>query len=358
MKKSVLIIGAGPSGLVAMKELTEKGHTVTCLEKSAYIGGVFAKDKTYPTMFLTISNLLMAFSDFLPTDSKTIAYMSATEYLQYLEDYTSHFKLLEYIKFNTEVVHAKLDKSTSTWTVTTKTDGVEINEVYTSDTLIVATGSNHHPKMVDLPGYTGEVTHSADYRDASMFKGKNVLVVGVGESGSDVANDISKVSNSCTIWSRRYVTLGPRYLSMVGDPNYNEEELLKTKANRSDKVNIFLESITTNRLAGWLPGWYFALIRQIIWKKQKNPKTTPFTLLADWSRNATEHVYFRADQAGLVTKNGNLSVAHAQGRLNSVVSKTAKFNNQKVTFPEVIWYNEAVPLCEKSIDNIDHIVLC
>ena len=350
-KKHVVIIGAGPSGLVAMKELIEQGHSVTCLEKSAYIGGAFAKDMVYSTLYLTISNLLMAFSDFTPKDhNSTINYSSAQEYLKYLEDYTTHFKLWDYIQLGTQVIHASMDKSTGQWVVKTT------NKVYTADVLIVATGANHTPKIIDLPGYTGKVTHSADYREASSFKDQNVLVIGVGESSSDLANDISKVAKSCTVWSRKHIVLGPRYLTMVEDKQYDEEELLHTSAARPDKVNIFLESITTNRLAGWLPCWYYGFIRQIIWKKQDT--TTPFTLVADWSRLASENVFFRADQAGVVTKNGSLSVAHAAGRLNTIVSKSAQFNGRKVTFPETTWSNGIVPLCEKTIDDIDHIVLC
>jgi cation diffusion facilitator CzcD-associated flavoprotein CzcO len=282
MKKHVIIIGAGPSGLVAMKELVEKGHTVTCLEKSAYIGGAFAKDKVYQTLYLTISNLLMAFSDFVPKDhNSTISYSSTQQYLTYLEEYTTHFKLWDYIKLQTQVTHASIDKSTGKWVVKTKkTEGMG-EETYSSDVLIVATGANHLPKVIDLPGYTGKVTHSADYREESSFKGLNVLVVGVGESSSDLANEISKVAKKCTVWARKHTLLGPRYLTIIEDKKFNEEELLQTSANRADKVNIFLETATTNRLAGWLPLWYFGLIRQIIWIKRKD--ITPMTLVADWS---------------------------------------------------------------------------
>ena len=51
-KKHVIIIGAGPSGLVAIKEMLYKGHHVTCLEQSQYIGGAFAQDKVYDTLYL------------------------------------------------------------------------------------------------------------------------------------------------------------------------------------------------------------------------------------------------------------------------------------------------------------------
>jgi cation diffusion facilitator CzcD-associated flavoprotein CzcO len=244
---------------------------VICLEKSAYFGGAFAKDKVYQTLYLTISNLLMAFSDFIPKDhNSTISYSSAQEYLSYLEEYTTHYKLWDFIKFNSEVIHATIDKNTGKWILKTNildiTRGGKEEVLYTSDILIVATGANHKPKVIDLPGYTGKVSHSSDYRDASSFQDQNVLVIGVGESSSDLANDISEVAKSCIVWSRKHVVLGPRYLSRVEDKNYNEEKLLHTSSTRTDKVNIFLETITTNRLAGWLPSWYFGLIRQIIWK--------------------------------------------------------------------------------------------
>jgi dimethylaniline monooxygenase (N-oxide forming) len=234
-------------------------------------------------------------------------------------------------------------------------DGKVIVDI-TSDVLIVATGANHEPRYIDLPGYTGEVSHSVDYRDASPFRGKNVMVIGVGESSSDMTHDIAAVAKSCSVWSRHHIVLGPRFLTMVDDPAYDEAKLLQTQSKRHDKVNIFLETITTNRLAGWLPLWYYALIRQIIWKKQD--QVTPFTLLADWSRITTQDVYFRADQAGIVTKNGSLSVSYARGTIHSIVSKTVKFDDKKVIFPDTIWFDGIVPSSEKSIEEVDHILLC
>ena len=363
-KKNVLVIGAGPSGLVAMKELMEKGHDVICLEKSSQIGGAFASDKIYDTLYLTISNLLMAFSDFLPTDDGnsgaggrrgTISYSSAPEYLNYLNEYTTHFQLWDRIRFNTKVVHAKINAETGQWNVQAEQEGKVIVN-FKSDILIVATGANHEPRYIDLPGYTGEVSHAVDYRDARPFRGKNVLVVGVGESSMDMSHDIASVAKSCSVWSRRYVAFGPRFLTMVDDPTYDEAKLLQTQSQRHDKVSIFLETATTNRLAGWLPLWYYALIRQMLWKKKD--KVTPFTLLADWSRLVSKDVYFRADQSGIVTKNGNLSVAHAQGTIHSIVSKTAKFHGKTVTFPNTIWCDGIVPPCEKTIEEIDQILLC
>jgi NADPH-dependent glutamate synthase beta subunit-like oxidoreductase len=61
-KKHICVIGAGASGLTAIKELTALGHKVTCLEMSVRIGGVYTK--SYDSTLLTTSSLLTAFSDY------------------------------------------------------------------------------------------------------------------------------------------------------------------------------------------------------------------------------------------------------------------------------------------------------
>mmetsp|Transcript_21590 Transcript_21590/g.50080 ORF Transcript_21590/g.50080 Transcript_21590/m.50080 type:complete len:90 (+) Transcript_21590:167-436(+) len=82
VSQKVLILGAGPSGLVALKEMREKGHDAHILEKSQLIGGVFSRDK-YSAYNLTISNHLMSFSDFPPQEGLRIS--SKDEYCDYLE---------------------------------------------------------------------------------------------------------------------------------------------------------------------------------------------------------------------------------------------------------------------------------
>ena len=62
--KRIVIIGAGPCGLAALKEMLAAGHEATIIERSAVLGGTFASAKAYPNLHLTISNWLMAFSDF------------------------------------------------------------------------------------------------------------------------------------------------------------------------------------------------------------------------------------------------------------------------------------------------------
>ena len=80
--KRVVIIGAGPCGLVALKEMLDGGHEAVLFERSATLGGAFASAAMYQNLHLTISNWAMAFSDF--PDSGRLCYPSAGNYLRYL----------------------------------------------------------------------------------------------------------------------------------------------------------------------------------------------------------------------------------------------------------------------------------
>ena len=79
--KRVVIIGAGPCGLAALKEMREAGHDAVAIDKGRGLGGVFssAEDNAYENLYLTISNMMMAFSDFPPEDLR-LKYSPAGEY--------------------------------------------------------------------------------------------------------------------------------------------------------------------------------------------------------------------------------------------------------------------------------------
>lgn len=74
MRKRVAIIGAGPCGLVALKEALEGGHDATLFERTSLLGGVFASPKTYHELHLTISNWAMPFSNFPDTSKVTLPF--------------------------------------------------------------------------------------------------------------------------------------------------------------------------------------------------------------------------------------------------------------------------------------------
>ena len=88
---------------------------------------------------------------------------------------------------------------------------------------MVCNGHHHIPRYPDYPGkFTGEYLHSHDYKSASPFKDKDVLVIGGGNSACDVAVETSRVSKSTSISWRRGYHLIPKFLFGFGPiTNFN-----------------------------------------------------------------------------------------------------------------------------------------
>jgi cation diffusion facilitator CzcD-associated flavoprotein CzcO len=144
--RRVLVVGAGPSGLVALKELRAVGLIAVAVDGRDQIGGIFARNSsvTYDDLYLTTPNMFMAFSDFPPTEN-TVKYWSKEEYIEYLDRYADHFGLRPFIQLETYVEEAKLVEETGSWLVRSSHRGTTTTEIY--DYLIVATGANQTPHI-------------------------------------------------------------------------------------------------------------------------------------------------------------------------------------------------------------------
>ena len=215
MKKTIAIIGAGPCGLVALKGTLASGHNATLFERTASLGGVFASAAIYPNLHLTILNWAMGFSDF--PDEARLQYPTAEHYLQYLRKYAKHFDLDRHIRYHTEVRSASLNDNGRWLVCISDTSGGE--EQHSFDALIVATGANQVPKPIpsELSDFTGRTIHSAEYNAAFQSEAKEkqlrVLIVDSGESAADVSADLSTLSIHVSVWLRRPMCIGPRYLN-------------------------------------------------------------------------------------------------------------------------------------------------
>ncbi|MDE1463768.1 flavin-containing monooxygenase [Spartinivicinus poritis] len=212
--KDVCVIGAGISGLCTIKELLEQNHRVTCYESSNTIGGAFNAacegGKAYRTMRLTISNYFMAYSSFPPRIIEDRYYWSALEYIKYLSEYADHFKLYDHIIFNHQVIH--INTKAIRPTVTVKTDkGLVENKVF--DYVVICSGANaseHVPQFNGQDTYTGKIIHSSMF-DQYSYRGKRVLCIGLGETGSDVCHLIAQQADSCTVAVRNLPSVVRRY---------------------------------------------------------------------------------------------------------------------------------------------------
>jgi dimethylaniline monooxygenase (N-oxide forming) len=189
-----IVIGAGPGGITATKELLEKGFKDTiCLEQASELGGVFSK--SYDNLVLTSSVTFSMFSDFWVGEGKSHHFWTKSEAVDYWTAYATHFKVMDHIRFESKVEKVQQNKD-GTWNIT-----LSSNEQLQCQHLVMAIGNNNIPKFPDWKNEISQVpfSHSKDYKNAEPFKGKNVLVVGGGESGSDVAYEISQVANKCWV---------------------------------------------------------------------------------------------------------------------------------------------------------------
>lgn len=222
--QNVCVIGAGPSGLVVTKELLDEGHEVTCFEKFHDIGGVFLyspeKGGVYDNTLLTISNYLMAFSDYFKIGDSS-KYWHHTEYFDYLKGYVENFQLLKKARFHFNTKVASIKREGNKWAVTT--EGA-INGTQLYDAVAICSGTHQKPNIPVYPGQESspiKIVHSESYKRARgdpRFDGKRVVCVGGGETGADVSAEIAEVASKAWISLRRTPYVVPRNIWALGNP--------------------------------------------------------------------------------------------------------------------------------------------
>ncbi|MFD1814342.1 flavin-containing monooxygenase [Rhodococcus gannanensis] len=216
----VCIIGAGPSGITTAKRLKDHGIPYDCFEASDEVGGNWyyknpnGMSACYQSLHIDTSKWRLAFEDF-PVPAEWPDFPHHSLLFQYFKDYVDHFGLRETITFDTSVDHAERGAD-GLWTVTLST-----GETRAYDALIVCNGHHWDPNTPDYPGrFDGTLIHSHDYNDPFDpidMRGKNVVVVGMGNSGLDIASELSQrfLAKSLTVSARRGVWVLPKYLKGV-----------------------------------------------------------------------------------------------------------------------------------------------
>ena len=178
---TTLIIGAGPAGLAMAGQLAHRKLPFTVLEASEHIG--FSWRNHYDRLHLHTVKQYSALPH-LPYPANHPTYVSRLQVVEYLEQYAAHFGIKP--KFNQNVVGIRRGTN-GQWQVQTQTDTFE------ADRVIVSTGYNRVPNVPELPGqrnFRGIVWHSREYRNGAPFRAENVLVVGMGNTGAELALDL------------------------------------------------------------------------------------------------------------------------------------------------------------------------
>lgn len=217
-KNRVCVIGAGPSGITAIKNLLDQGIDVVAYDFNSEVGGnwIFNEEESHSSVFETThiisSKTLSQYEDFTFDDfEKGIPdYPSHDQLRRYFQAYARKFNLYPHIQFRTLVKHCRLNAE-GQWEVTFVREGAESTEVFSH--LVVCNGHHWQPRYPKYPGeFTGEFLHSHAFKKAEPFRDKRVLVIGGGNSACDVAVETSRVSAQTTISWRRGYRIIPKFL--------------------------------------------------------------------------------------------------------------------------------------------------
>ncbi|XP_073499100.1 flavin-containing monooxygenase 5-like isoform X2 [Phyllobates terribilis] len=213
---TVAVIGAGASGLAAIKCCLDEGLKPTCFEKSEDIGGLWRykfnseddRASIYKSVIINTSKEMMCYSDY-PIPEHFPNYMHNSKIMEYFQMYAEKFNLLNHIQFKTTVCSIKRSPNFSTsgqWTVTTEKDGEQ--EVTLFDAVMICTGHHTFPNLPlsSFPGtehFKGQYLHSRDYKLPDTFKDKRIVVIGIGNSGGDIAVELSRTAQQVFLSTRR-----------------------------------------------------------------------------------------------------------------------------------------------------------
>ena len=206
---NVCIIGAGPAGLAAARNLTLRNIQYTQFERHTGVGGIWDIDNPGTPMYNSahfISSRSMAGYYGFPMPDHYPDYPGQRLILEYTNNFTDAYDLRRKITFSMGV--KDVAKAGDGWKVTTE-NGQSQNFTH----VICTSGHTWKPNMPTYAGeFTGETMHSVDYREASLFEGKRVLVVGAGNSACDIACDAAQSADAAFISMRRGYHFVPKHI--------------------------------------------------------------------------------------------------------------------------------------------------
>jgi dimethylaniline monooxygenase (N-oxide forming) len=215
---TVCVIGAGSSGIPAVKALHERGFEFDCYEASDRVGGNWVyknsngMSSAYRSLHINTSRGRMEYADF-PMPASYPDFPHHTQIAAYFDAYVDRFGIRDRITFETLVTRAER-LADGRWEIAT-----DRGTTRTYDALIVANGHHWDARWPDpaFPGhdrFAGAQLHAHDYKgdDPDFFRDKSVVVLGMGNSAMDIAVEASFVAKDVLLAARRGAWVIPKYL--------------------------------------------------------------------------------------------------------------------------------------------------
>jgi cation diffusion facilitator CzcD-associated flavoprotein CzcO len=201
----VLIVGAGPAGLATAAELTRRGIAYRLFERGPSVGTSWIN--AYDSLRLHTGRHMST----LPGHgyaSGTPLFPTRDQFVAYLREFTARASLQVETNSNVETIRRRQEL----WVV--EVNGSEVR----SSAVVMATGIMSNPVVPEIPGhgtFPGEIIHSVEYRRPHAYRDQRVLVVGVGNSGGEIASELSAHGADVTVLVRRGANVVPRTIAGV-----------------------------------------------------------------------------------------------------------------------------------------------
>jgi thioredoxin reductase len=235
----VCVIGAGSSGIAAAQVLHARGIPFDCFEVGSSVGGNWrylndnGMSSAYRSLHINTSRQQMEYKAF-PMPADLPDYPSHWQIAEYFDSYVDHFGFRDKIAFRTEVV--KVEPAAGGYAVTLRSSNQRGEpgepEVRSYSDVVVANGHHWDPRWPEpsYPGaetFPGDQLHAHYYRTPDVLEGKRVLVLGIGNSASDIAVESSRVAEETYLAMRRGAHVVPKYMFGVPTDHLTDSPLAR-----------------------------------------------------------------------------------------------------------------------------------
>lgn len=201
-----LIVGAGPAGLAVAARMRKQQLSFTIIEQQDTIA--YSWKNHYDRLHLHTVKQLSALPH-LPFPEDFPVYVPREKVVDYLEKYAQNFNIKP--TYNTSL--KKIERQNERWLVHTN------NTVYKTKHVVLTTGINRIPNIPTWKGqhlFKGKINHSKFYKNPAPYLSKKVLVIGMGNTGAEIALDLSEQKIETTISVRSAISVLPR--DVFGNP--------------------------------------------------------------------------------------------------------------------------------------------
>lgn len=205
IKILVLIIGAGPAGLATSACLNRLNIPNIVVEREDCSASLW-KRRSYDRLKLHLAKQFCQLPH-MPFPRNTPTFVSKLAFISYLDEYATRFNVNPRYNRNVKSAYCKDGR----WIIEVDNETARSREVYLAKYVVAATGENGEGVIPKIPGlvesFEGEYLHSSEYKNGDRFAGKDVLLVGCGNSGMEIAYDLSKCNAKVSIVVRSPVSI-------------------------------------------------------------------------------------------------------------------------------------------------------